>query len=269
MTGAFRLEARAAGYRTGGQWLVREASLRVGPGEILGLVGPNGAGKSTLARMLAGILRPSTGEVRFEVDGEVPGHGVRARHLAYVPQAIPDAAGFRAGGIVLMGRYPHLGGLERESQRDREIVARAMAWMGVLELAGRRFGTLSGGERQRVMIARALAQAGSVVVLDEPTASLDVRHQLELLARLRQLAGEGMGFVVVLHDLELAGRWCDRLVLLHAGEVARTGVPAEVIEPGVLRQVYGLDATVEWVGGSCRVAFELPARAAAGERWRA
>ncbi len=259
-TSQFVLSAEGVGYRAGGRWLVRDVSLTVTPGEFVAVIGPNGAGKSTFARLLAGLLRPASGRVRFELDGQAAGPRA-ARHLAYVPQSVPEAAGFTAGEMVLMGRYPHRGALARETREDREAAAMAMAWMGVLELAGRRFATLSGGERQRVMVARALAQADSLVILDEPTASLDVRHQLELLERLRLLASAGMAFVVVLHDLQLAGRWCDRLLLLDRGTAAASGAPREVLDPAVLSRVYGLEARVSWdEGGACRVDFGLRER---------
>lgn len=263
----FTLAAEGVSYRAGGRWLVRDVSVAVGPGEVVGIIGPNGAGKSTLARLLAGLLRPASGRIRFEVDGAAVTGQQAARHLAYVPQSIPDGIGFTAGELVLMGRYPHRGAFARETRGDRAAAARAMGWMGVLELAERRFSSLSGGERQRVMVARALAQATSLCILDEPTASLDVRHQLELLARLRQLASDGMGFVVVLHDLELAGRWCDRLLLLDRGSPAAAGVPREVLDAAVLGRVYGLDARVRGDGeGSLRIDFRLRGEMDPGRR---
>lgn len=259
MAASFVLEASAMGYRVGSRWLVRDVSLCVGPGEVLGLIGPNGAGKSTVAKLLAGLLRPAVGSLRFVVEGRAVTGRAAARHLAFVQQSVPQAPGFTAGELVAMGRYPHRGALARESEADRELAERAMAAVGVLELAGRRFDTLSGGERQRVMVARALAQADSVVILDEPTASLDVRHQLELFVLLRRLAGAGMGFVVVLHDLEAAARWCDRSVLLDGGRVVAVGRPRDVFVPARLEAVYGLEARVRWDGADgCRVDFELP-----------
>ncbi|GIW13183.1 MAG: histidinol-phosphatase [Tepidiforma sp.] len=258
MAAPFALVADGLGYRAGGRWLLREVCLRASPGEVVGLIGPNGAGKSTLARLLAGLLRPASGRAWFEQGGRVLRRSAAARQLAYVAQSVPEAPGFTAGEVVLMGRYPHRGALARETTADREAAARAMGWMGVLELAGRRFDSLSGGERQRVMVARALAQAERMVILDEPTSALDVRHQLELLALLRRLAEEGMGFVVVLHDLAAAGSWCDRLVLLDRGRVAAEGVPREVLREEVLAEVYGIEAAVEWDGeGRCSIAFAL------------
>jgi len=267
MSAPFALAAMEAGYRAGDRWLVRDVSLRVGPGEVLGLIGPNGAGKSTLAKLLAGLLRPAAGSVRFEVAGRVVAGRAAARHLAFVQQAVPHVPGFTVAELVLMGRYPHRGALAREREEDRRVAAGAMAAAGVLELAGRRFETLSGGERQRVMVARALAQADSLVILDEPTASLDVRHQLELFALLRRLAERGMGFVVVLHDLTGAGRWCDRLVLLNQGRAVAEGAPGDVLRPALLREVYGVEARVTWNDGEgCRVDFALPAERLIGAR---
>ena len=233
-------------YPRAAEWTLAGISLAVQPGELVGLLGANGAGKTTLLRLLGGLAAPAAGTVRcFGASvAELPPRE-RARRLAFVPQDSHPAFDLVVGDLVLLGRTPHLGWMGIEGPRDRARAREALAETGTLELAGRRFGTLSAGERQRVVLARALAQEAPVVLLDEPTTHLDLAHQIrlfELLARLR--AERKTTFVVASHDLSLAGRWCDRLVLLAGGRVLAAGPPPCVLEPGTLRAAYGVDAEV-------------------------
>ncbi len=250
--------AEGAGFRTGGRWLLRDATLALRPGELLGIVGPNGAGKSTLLRLLARTFRPAAG-VRWGALGERPRAKQLAKHLALVPQEQLAARGFSAAEVVLMGRYAHLGRFEREGPNDFAAAREAMVATSTFELRDRDVATLSGGERQRVHVARGLAQETEVLLLDEPTASLDVAHRLELMALLRRLTREGgKAVAAVLHDLELAAEWCDRLVLVANGAIVATGEPAAVLTPQRLSDVYGVDARVyrDPVTGALRVWFE-------------
>ncbi len=251
--------AEGAGFRTGGRWLLRDATLALRPGELLGIVGPNGAGKSTLLRLLARTFRPAAGVVRWGALGERPRAKQLAKHLALVPQEQLAARGFSAAEVVLMGRYAHLGRFEREGPNDFAAAREAMVATSTFELRDRDVATLSGGERQRVHVARGLAQETEVLLLDEPTASLDVAHRLELMALLRRLTREGgKAVAAVLHDLELAAEWCDRLVLVANGAIVATGEPAAVLTPQRLSDVYGVDARVyrDPVTGALRVWFE-------------
>jgi iron complex transport system ATP-binding protein len=222
-------------------------SFDLGAGEILGVLGPNSAGKTTLIRLLTGILAPSRGAV--EIGGRpVPGlsRAELARQIAVVPQDTPHALPFTVQELVLMGRYPHAPRRFFETPRDVAIAREAMAATGVLDLAAMRVGVLSGGERQRVALARALAQEPRLLVLDEPTAHLDLRYQVECVALLRRVNRErGTTVLLVSHDLNLAAELCDRLLLLSDGRIARLGRPEDVLEEGLLASVYGCAVVVD------------------------
>jgi iron complex transport system ATP-binding protein len=209
--------------------VVRGVTLAVAPGEIVAIIGPNGAGKTTLLKLAAGLLSPSSGRVVTRV----PAGGV-----AYLAQADPLPGEFTVREIVELGRLPHVGLLGRLGARDHAAVEAALARTGTAALASRLVETLSGGEQQRVALARALAQSPIVLLLDEPTSHLDPRYQVELFGALRAAAAEGVGVVVVVHDLALAGA-ADRCVLLVRGELCAEGPPAEVLAPHTLSAAYG------------------------------
>jgi iron complex transport system ATP-binding protein len=231
--------------RLGGRDVLRGVDLAVHAGEVLGLVGPNGAGKTTLLRVATRVLAPARGAVRV-AGRPLAGFSRRelARQLAVVPQDVQVPFPFRVAEIVLLGRTPWVGPLAFESREDLARAEAALAQVGVAHLADRSVLEISGGERQLVMVARALAQDPAVLLFDEPTAFLDLRHRLEVLAILRRLAASGRAAVVVSHDLELAGRFCDRLALLADGRILASGAPATVLTPELLRAAYGVDAQV-------------------------
>jgi iron complex transport system ATP-binding protein len=220
-------------------------SLTAAAGQVVGLVGPNGAGKTTLLRVLSGVLAPASGRVLLDgVDLALLGAAQRARLIAVVPQraAIPD--GFRVAEVVLMGRAPYLGRFGAESAHDYQVAEQAMLVTETLAYA-RRYGTeLSGGEQQRVVLARALAQEPRVLLLDEATAHLDLKHQARVLVMARELAASGIVVVVALHDLNLAAQYADRLIMLDCGRVEADGSPVEVLTAARLQAVYGVDAVV-------------------------
>ena len=226
--------------------VLREINLRVEPGEVLAVVGPNGVGKSTLVRAASGALRPLAGSV--EIGGRrlhdlAPAE--RAQLVSVVPQASDLPPAFTALDVVIMGRTPYLGCLGSESELDRRLTAEAMARTETLALAARRVGELSGGERQRLLIARALAQGAPVMLLDEPTAHLDLRHQDRVLKLVRQLTFEqNLSVLLALHDLNLVARFADRVALLSDGRVRRIGRPQEVLTPEELAPVYGIQIHV-------------------------
>ena len=261
------LVARGVSVRLGGVPVLRSVSVVARAGEVTGVIGPNGAGKSTLLRVLAGVLRAEAGKVRFggtDLVG-VPAR-TRARRVAYLPQQ--DAAQpFTALETVLMARYPHLGRFQMEGRRDRRIARAALARTESRRFEARSLDRLSGGERQRVLLARALAQQAGVLVLDEPLASLDLRHRLAVMAALRAEAAGGAAVVVALHDVELAGRYCDRLVLLAAGRVAASGAPREVLVPEQFRAVFGVEALVsrDAATGESRIWLVGPSERAGAE----
>jgi iron complex transport system ATP-binding protein len=244
--GAPQLFVRAltVAYASGKQSLValRDLSLAVATGELVGLVGPNGCGKTTLIRAVTKVVKPVIGEVRLCGDevGALPQAEV-ARRVAVVPQepVLPEA--FTALDCVLMGRTPHLRLLENEGARDFDAARSAMERTGTWELARRRVDELSGGERQRVVVARALAQETPVLLLDEPTAHLDIGHQASVLGLMRALCrDERKAVLAVVHDLTLGAAYCDRLVMLRpGGTVAVEGSAEEVLRPELLEAVYG------------------------------
>ncbi len=221
-------------------------NLRLRPGEVVGLIGPNGAGKSTLVKLAAGLLRPNGGSVKLF--GRAPVDWRRrdlARVLALVPQNAYLPPTFTVWESALLGRTPYLGFLGVAHERDRWVTQRALEWVGIAHLADRLVGELSGGERQRVVLARALAQEPHCLLLDEPTTHLDMHHQVAILSLVRQLATrEGIAVLTVLHDLNLAATFADRLVLLVDGQVVTQGTPAEVLRYERLATIYGESVTV-------------------------
>ena len=261
------LDAREVSVRLGGVPVLRSVSVMARAGEVTGVIGPNGAGKSTLLRVLAGVLRAEAGAVLL---GGTDLHRVpartRAQRVAYLPQQ--DAAQpFTALETVLMARYPYLGRFQLEGRRDRRIARTALARTESRRFEARSLDRLSGGERQRVLLARALAQQAGVLVLDEPLASLDLRHRLAVMAVLRAEAAGGAAVVMALHDVELAGRYCDRLALLAAGRVAACGAAREVLVPEQFRAVFGVEAQVsrDSASGEPRVWLVGPSERAGGE----
>lgn len=240
-----RIELRDASAGYGAAPVLRDVSFAVQAGEFVGIIGPNGSGKSTLLRLMGGTLRASSG--RVEVDGR-PIEGYRRRELsrliAVVPQETAMSFPFSVAEVVLFGRTPHLGGFAFEGDPDLAAARRAMERTRVTHVSGRAVTELSGGERQRVVLARALAQEASLLLLDEPTAFLDLRHQVEIYDLLGDLQREGMTIVTVLHDLNLAALYCERLVLLQEGRIAEVGTPQEVMTYATLTRVYGMDIYV-------------------------
>ena len=226
--------------------VLRDVALGLGAGELLGLVGPNGSGKSTLLSLLAGLLVPASGEVRLA--GRPLGSFGRpelARSVAYVPQQVELAFPFTVLEVVLTGRHAHMGWLAWESREDMRIARQSMDAVGIAELAHRRFRELSGGERQRVMIAAALAQQPQLLVLDEPTSSLDLHYQDEVMRVVARLVREtGTAAILAIHDLNLALAWCPRLLMLDEGRVVADGPPQEVVAEQRLTEVYGKGARV-------------------------
>jgi iron complex transport system ATP-binding protein len=243
------LEARRVSFRYGAAVVLDSVSLAVGRGELVGVIGPNGSGKTTLLRLLAGGLVPAAGQVLL--DGQPLAAARRralARRLAVVPQDPVVDFPFTALEVVLMGRAPHLPRLGFPRRRDLEVARAAMQRLDVAGVEGRPLDRLSGGERQRVLLARALAQEPEVLLLDEPTTHLDLRHQAGIADVVEELRRtHGVAVVSVLHDLNLAGLYCDRLLLLADGRVAGEGRPDDVLTAEVLSRAYG---TPVWVGVS-------------------
>lgn len=233
-----RLAARDVRYAFGDTLILRGVALEAPAGTVVGLVGPNGSGKTTLIRSLAGLL-PASGEISY--DGSPLSRlstRRRAEMRAYVPQSVAAAFPYRASEVAAMGlafrsRFYSM-------PRANTLVARVLSEVGFEPSAERRFDRLSGGERQQVIVARALVQQAGILLLDEPTSALDLKHRAAILSALHKRAATGVAVVVSLHDLSLAAAACDRLVLLDRGAVVCTGQPADVLEQGILEQVYGV-----------------------------
>lgn len=235
-------QARDLGYRYPGAPAdaVRGTSLELDHGEVVALVGPNGAGKTTLLLLLLGVRRPATGRIAF--DGKELGAwstGALARRVGVLPQHEEPAFAVTVRELVAMGRYPHLGAWRRERPSDRAAVEVALGRCGLEALADRPFATLSGGERQRTRLARALAQGPEALVLDEPTAALDVASEMGLWELLRGEARAGRGVLLTTHNLNLAARYADRMLLLGNGRLLGTGAPAEVLTESRVAEAYG------------------------------
>lgn len=236
------------GVALGGSEVVRCVSARLSAGALTGIIGPNGAGKSTLARAMLGLV-PFTGHVA--VDGEAIATIARdrlARRLAYLPQGQTLHWPLTVERLVGLGRLPHLGPLSHIAAADEAAIERAMRRADILHLRTRDAMQLSGGERARVLLARALAVEASALIADEPLASLDPGHQIDVMDLLRAEALNGTLVITVLHDLTMAGRYCDRLLLMDEGRIVADGSPAEVLTRDHLRAVYGIDAHIDLAG---------------------
>ncbi len=241
----FSTEGLVVRYRGQSRAALDGVTMEVPAGTLYAVLGPNGSGKTTLMKALLGTVRPEAGLARVE-GRTLPEWNRRelARSVGVVSQAESLAFPIRVRELVSMGRYPHLGALQSERPEDRAVVDDALRRCDAEQLADRSVATLSGGEFQRVRIARALAQRPRALALDEPTGSLDIRHEMEIFRLLRESVGGGMTVLLITHHLSLAARFADRILLLHEGRVAAEGTPAEVIREQVLEEVYGWPVAV-------------------------
>jgi iron complex transport system ATP-binding protein len=238
----------SSGRRGERSFTLDRVSVTVERGSLSGLLGPNGCGKTTLLNLLSGVLQPAHGVVTLN-GASLAGRSRRdiARHLAVVPQETHPAFDYTVMEMVLMGRHPHLEAFELEGPSDLALARDAMAATGTEHLAGRAYMTLSGGEKQRVVIASALTQSPDVLLLDEPTASLDLGYQLEVASLLRRLNRErSVTMVLATHDLNLAASLCDRLILMRNGRVVAEGPTREVLTASSIRRIYDVEADVSF-----------------------
>ncbi len=229
-------------FRVPGRTLLHPLSLTFPIGKVTGLIGHNGSGKSTLLKMLGRHQKPSEGEIRLN-DQPLDSWSSKAfaRQVAYLPQQLPAAEGMTVRELVAIGRYPWHGALGRFGVADRELVEEAIALVGLKPFAHRLVDSLSGGERQRAWIAMLVAQDSRCLLLDEPTSALDIAHQVDVLALIHRLSKErGLTVIAVLHDINMAARYCDHLVALRGGETIAQGSPAEMMQSATLERIYGI-----------------------------
>ncbi|MFP6560680.1 ATP-binding cassette domain-containing protein [Paraburkholderia sp. B3] len=245
-------------FDAGGRTLLKPLSLTLSKHRMVGLIGHNGSGKSTLVKLLARQQRPSTGTLSFAGRPLAEWESrAFARKVAYLPQQLPAADGMTVRELVALGRYPWHGALGRFSRTDAQKVLEAMEQTDVLRFADRAVDSLSGGERQRVWLAMLVAQDSDCLLLDEPISALDIAHQIEVLALVRHLCEErGIGVVVVLHDINMAGRFCDDLIALKGGSLLASGPAAELMRAETLSAIYGIPmGTVPHPDGGMPISF--------------
>ena len=224
--------------------VLKDISLELAESEVLGIVGPNGSGKTTLIRCMNNILKPRQGSIIIN-GNEIRGLSRMeiARHIGYVPQSSEHFFPTTVFDTVLMGRRPHASW--RSSEHDLDKVIEILELLGLEDLALRNFGELSGGQQQKVLIARALAQETDIILLDEPTSNLDIRHQLEVMHIIKSLVSErGISTVMAIHDLNLALRYADRVIVLNGGHIIAAGDPVSVFTPETIASVYGVEAKI-------------------------
>jgi iron complex transport system ATP-binding protein len=248
------LVAREISIRLGGRRVVGPLSLELMPGEVVGLLGPNGAGKSTLLRALAGLAEAGGPITIGGADLSGLRDAARARQIAYLPQMRTIGWSITVERLVELGRIPWRRFGSVASVADRTIIAEAMRLTDVSGLASRLATEISGGEQARVLAARAIAQDTPVLLADEPAAGLDPAHQIAMMNALRSLAMNGKSIFVSMHDLTLAARWCDRLIMLDRGAIIAEGAPVDVVTPDLLRRVFGVEAVVTGIRGGLAVA---------------
>jgi iron complex transport system ATP-binding protein len=226
--------------------VIEDVSFAVDKGQMTAIIGPNGSGKTTLLKLINGSLLPDSGEIYVGEKSTQYKRKEIARKVAIVPQETSAVFPFFVEEIVLMGRFPHLGNYRFENRQDYKIVHEAMEKTDTLDFARRRFNELSAGERQRVLIARALAQKPEILLLDESTVFLDLKHQLRFLTLLKQLnRDDGLTIVFVTHDINLAAQHADKIILLYSGKIYAIGNPAEVISARNIKEVYEVDVLVD------------------------
>jgi iron complex transport system ATP-binding protein len=240
--------------------VLRDVSLSLGPGEFLGFLGPNGSGKSTFLKNLLGFLKPSGGRIIFAGSVTSLSNAERARRISFVPQSSGLHASLSVREVILMGRLPHLADhWAGYSGQDRRMVEEVLEALDMEDMADRNVLSLSGGEMQKVIIGRCLVQEGDILLLDEATSGLDLNHTIEIMELVRKKANQEAKIIVaVLHDLNLAAQYCDRIVLLKDGKIRYQGIPAEILTESIIEEIYGIRAAVKT--GEDGLPYVLPRR---------
>ena len=241
------LELKNISFAYGNKDVLRDISLDINEGDFISIIGPNGSGKSTLIKIMNNIYQPKRGKVILR-EKAIEQYRTKdiAKEISLVPQEVDINYDFTVEDIVAMGRYPHLKALEAESDKDYKIIEEAMILTNVYDLRDRKVTEISGGEKQRTMIAKAIAQDSNIILLDEPTSSLDMNHQIEIMDFLTKLNKEKkLTVITVLHDINLASRYSNKLILIKDGRVIDRGSPAEVVTEENMRDAYNLEAAID------------------------
>ena len=239
------IEIKDVGLNIDQNLILDKIDLKINPGELLGIIGPNGAGKTSLLRIILNIFEPTEGEI--QVNGKSTGEYKSKelyKILSYVAQREEFTFPFKVFEVVLLGRIPHSGKLQFESNEDYRIVEEALETVGMSNFTDRSVVSLSGGEKQLVFIAKALAQDTKFILLDEPTSNLDINFQLKIMNLLKNLCNKGRGIIVVLHDLFLARKFCDKLLVLNNGEMNHFGDPGTVLNEKTISEVFNVNASL-------------------------
>ncbi|HZX47649.1 MAG TPA: ABC transporter ATP-binding protein [Nitrospirota bacterium] len=245
MRSAFR--ADCIYFKYSDQWVIEDVSFNICEGEFFGIIGPNGSGKSSLLKLISNIHTPQSGRIYLrDTDIRMVGRAELSKIVSYIPQESSFLFPYTVAETVSMGRYPHLKGKFFEDSYDKKIVTEAMSWVGIDSLRDRAITDISGGEKQRAIIARGLAQEPDILIMDEPTTSLDIGHQMEIFNLLSSLNVERkMTIITSLHDLNLGSQYCDKIMLLNRGKITAIGTPREVITEDNIRNVYGCNVIVD------------------------
>lgn len=249
------LSAKDIQFAYGKKTILDGVNLDIGPGEVLSIVGENGAGKSTLIKCINGINKIRNGSMKINGRswGDIPSQEI-SKKIGYVPQTTPTNFPATVFDVILLGRIPHI--IWKIGKKDKRIVSQTIIDLNLEHLAFRPYNQLSGGERQKVLIARALVQKPELLLLDEPTSNLDLRHQLEVLDTVKRSvkSSKRMSAIIAIHDLNLASRYSDRIAFIHKGRILKVGEPEDVIDPETISEVYGIDADVSCSkDGDCMV----------------
>lgn len=239
------IDIKNVSYRTNGVEILKNIDLKIRAGEFVGVVGPNGAGKSTLARLIVKTLIPSSGAVYINGEDISAMYARKLyRNIAFIPQNLDFSFPFSVMDTVLMGRIPYLARFEYEKDRDYELAREALRTVDMKGFSSREVTSLSGGEKQLVALAKAIVQQTQYMVLDEPISNLDINHQIKIMSHLREMAIDGKGLIVVLHDLGFASRYCDRILVLDKGEMVDFDSPENVLTSSLISRVFRVEANV-------------------------
>ncbi len=247
------LEAKNIEIKLGDKTIIEDVSIKVDKGKSVGIIGPNGCGKSTLLKSIYKYIKPDKGEIFLDNKNIIDENPKEIfKHMAVVGQFNQISFNFSVYDIVLMGRSPHKTFLEKDTQKDREIVIESLQKVGMLSYINRDFNTLSGGEKQRVILARALAQKPKILILDEPTNHLDIKYQIEILEIVKSL---NISVLSVLHDLALTYKYCDYIYVIDGGKVVKSGTPDEIITRETIKDMYKIDSKVIFDGEDMAICY--------------